>query len=291
MPRGTHSLRRARRAVATGALLVLALTGCAGTTAGSSGGAAPVAADSGSPVTVRSVSHASGSVRGGTVLTLAGTGMNIVHAVSVGGAAAPLRTRTDTKVTVRVPAAKDFRPGTAAIALRTESGEELAHGTFRYREVNGVDRELRYVLTYWKHYNPAYEALDDNDCVDFASQALLRRGWTQQDDWVHADAVLDSGAAWRSSTAFRDFMDEHPELGTPLTDSERSKVKLGDIVQFDWDRSGDRDHTGVVTRIVKQGGHIRIFFAGHTNDSDYRSVDTAITVDHPGGEAFYFSLK
>ena len=46
------------------------------------------------------------------------------------------------------------------------------------------------------------------------------------------------------------------------------------------------------TRVVRSSnGHIEIDFAGHTNDSDYRSVDTAITKDHPGGVAYYWSLK
>ena len=67
-------------------------------------------------------------------------------------------------------------------------------------------------------------------------------------------------------------------------------MKPGDVVQFDWDGTGDRDHTGVVTRVAHDGGRIRIAFAGHTKDSDYRDVDDAITVDHPGGTAYYWSL-
>ncbi|MDQ1513521.1 MAG: hypothetical protein QOC59_1363 [Microbacteriaceae bacterium] len=297
-----RSLGHAWSGAAVGALVALALSGCApsqsaagepgaGSSAGSSGASAPVAADSGSPVTVRTISSTSGSVRGGTRLTVSGSGLSLIRTVSVGGTAATIGTQTSTKVTARVPAAAGFQPGTAAVTLKTAEGTTVGKGTFRYRVVDGVDRQLRYVLTYWKNYNPDYEALDDNDCVDFASQSLLQRGWTQQDDWVHAENVLASGAAWRSSTAFRDFMSQHPELGTALTDSERDQVKLGDIAQFDWDGSGDRDHTGVVTRIVKQDGHIRIYFAGHTNDSAYRSVDTAITKDHPGGTAYYWSLK
>jgi hypothetical protein len=116
------------------------------------------------------------------------------------------------------------------------------------------------------------------------------RGWKQQGDWTHAKAVAQSGGAWISSTLFRDFMTAHPELGTALTDDERAKVKVGDVVQFDWDGTGDRDHTGVVTRVTTDGGTIRIGFAGHTTDSDYRDVDEAITKDHPGGAAFYWSL-
>ena len=197
-------------------------------------------------------------------------------------------TAHDGSVTFSTPSAAAFVPARDAVELRAASGTTVARTTYRYRIVDGVDRELAYVLKYWKHYNPAYEALGDNDCVDFTSQALLQRGWHQQGDWTHADAVLDSGAAWRSSTAFRDFMSAHPELGTPLTDQQRSKVKLGDVVQFDWDRSGDRDHTGVVTAVEKTAAGTVIRFAGHTADTDYASVDDAIA---GGATVSYWSIR
>ncbi|MGN6743142.1 MAG: amidase domain-containing protein [Amnibacterium sp.] len=294
MPRGKRSSRRAYGAVLLGALLVTGLAGCSLLPAAAEGGgAAPVGGDTAAAgsADVRAVSPASGSVKGGTTVTLTGTGLDDVRAVTVAGTTVPARTK-DGAVVFTSPSAARFAAGTDRVTLRTASGAAVGSTTYRYRVVDGVDRELAYVLKYWQHYNPAYEPLGDDDCVDFTSQALLQRGWTQQDDWVHADDVFDSGAAWRSSTAFRDFMEEHPALGTPLTDQQRSQVKLGDVVQFDWDRSGDRDHTGVVTRIVKsKDGHIEIDFAGHTNDSDYRSVDTAITKDHPGGAVYYWSLK
>lgn len=292
MPRGKRSFQRAGRAAILAAMVVVGLSACSlGTSA--AGGTAPVGGDiAGLPTdNIASVSPTSGSVKGGTSVTVSGTGLSSVRTVRIGGAVVPA-TAHDGSVTFSTPSAAAFVPARDAVELRAASGTTVARTTYRYRIVDGVDRELAYVLKYWKHYNPAYEALGDNDCVDFTSQALLQRGWHQQGDWTHADAVLDSGAAWRSSTAFRDFMSAHPELGTPLTDQQRSKVKLGDVVQFDWDRSGDRDHTGVVTRITKsKSGHIEIYFAGHTNDSDYRSVDTAITKDHPGGLVYYWSLK
>jgi hypothetical protein len=292
MPRGKRSFQRAGRAAVVAAMIVVGLSACSLGTS-DAGGTAPLGGDTAGPSTgnVRAVSPASGSVKGGTSVTVSGTGLSAVRTALVGGAVVPAAAHAGS-VTFTTPSASAFVPATDAVVLRTGSGATVGRTTYHYRMADGVDRELAYVLKYWKHYNPAYEALADNDCVDFTSQALLQRGWKQQGDWMHADAVLDSGAAWRSSTAFRDFMAENPELGTALTDQQRSKVKLGDVVQFDWDRSGDRDHTGVVTRITRsKSGHIEIDFAGHTNDSDYRSVDTAITKDHPGGVAYYWSLK
>ena len=68
-------------------------------------------------------------------------------------------------------------------------------------------------------------------------------------------------------------------------------VKVGDVVQFDWDDSGDRDHTGVVTSVVtERDGSIEIRYAGHTDATLDRSVDWAITEYHPGGVAYYWSI-
>ncbi len=286
---------RLTRATALGALLVVGLAGCSLLSAprsSSESGSAPVNPESAVPAaSIARVSPASGTVKGGTTLTVTGESLGTARSAALAGTTVPV-TVHDGKVEVRTPAAARFVPATDTLTLRNAAGATIASAHYRYRITDGVDRELAYVLKYWKHYNPAYEVLADNDCVDFTSQALLQRGWKQQGDWVHAADVLDSGLAWRSSTSFRDFMEQHPELGTALTDQQRSKVKLGDIVQFDWDRTGDRDHTGVVTRITKsKSGKIEIYFAGHTNDSDYRSVDTAITKDHPGGIAYYWSLK
>lgn len=154
-----------------------------------------------------------------------------------------------------------------------------------------VKAQIDYALTYWKDYNSAeYGVLGDNDCVNFASQSLVARGWQQDDEWFHDGDVYASSDSWRSSTAFRDWLETRPDLATALDDSQRDQVSVGDIVQFDWDDSGDRDHTGIVTRVTHDGGSTQVYFAGHTDDSDYRSVDTAITEDHPGASVYYWHI-
>lgn len=155
-----------------------------------------------------------------------------------------------------------------------------------------VQAQLDYVLAYWSDYNlDDYGVLDDNDCVNFTSQSLIERGWEMDDDWwtEGTGSDFDYSSPWVSSTSFRDYLEESGRA-VALSDEQRDQVKLGDVVQFDWDNSGDRDHTGVVTRIETSGDAITIYFAGHTEDSDYRSVDDAITVDHPGGTAYYWSI-
>jgi hypothetical protein len=176
--------------------------------------------------------------------------------------------------------------------LQERPSSSSASATDRQPQDAAVEAQLAYVLKYWKHYNTAeYGVVPDNDCVDFASQSLIVRGWTMDDDWW-SDGTgedFDFSSAWVSSTAFMNYLEESGRARA-LTDSQRDQVKLGDIVQFDWDNSGDRDHTGVVTRITGTGDNIEIYYAGHTDDTDYRSVDWAITVNHPGASVYYWSI-
>ena len=279
--------------VALGALVVDgSLAGCSGAKDGA-GSSAPAEAASAAPAgatpAVRSVSPATASVRGGTEVTVTGSGLAAVTAVRIAGVDVPVTSASADRVVFTAPGSTDFASTKVDAALRAGS-TTVASTALDLAPVDGTDRQLQYLLKYWKDYNPAYQPLGSTDCVDFTSQSLLERGWKQQGTWTHAEAVAQSGGAWISSTMFRDFMTAHPELGTALSDDQRDQVKLGDVVQFDWDGSGDRDHTGVVTRITQDGDTIRIGFAGHTKDSDYRDVDEAITKDHPGGTAYYWSL-
>jgi len=155
-----------------------------------------------------------------------------------------------------------------------------------------VQAQMDYTLAHWNNYNAlAYGVLGENDCVNFASQSLIARGWTMDATWNNprnGDAY-GASAAWRSSTALMHYLADSGKA-TALTDAQRDRVKVGDIVQFDWDNSGDRDHTAVVSRVERTGDTISISYAGHTEDTDYRTVDFAITQRHPGGTAYYWSI-
>ncbi|MCY7290105.1 MAG: amidase domain-containing protein [Cryobacterium sp.] len=152
--------------------------------------------------------------------------------------------------------------------------------------------QVSYMLAHWTDYNTDdYGIIGDNDCVNFTSQSLIERGWTMDDQWwaEGTGSDFDTSSPWISSTAFRDYVAQSGRA-TALTDDQRDQVKIGDVAQFDWDNSGDRDHTGVVTRVEGSGDNIQIYYAGHTDDTDFRSVDYAITEKHPGATAYYWSI-
>ena len=220
----------------------------------------------------------------GAVLAVGATAL-VVQALE--GSADPAKTVQSTDATAPAATDQPARPTPTESAAAAPVAAAPAVSA-------AVTAQVDYLLAHWsvENYNLAeWGVLGENDCVYFASQAMIARGCTMDAVWSSAKNgnAYDSSAAWRSSTAFMKYIAQTGKA-TALTDQQRDKVKVGDIAQFDWDNTGDRDHTGIVTKVEKVGETVSIFFAGHTLDSDYRSVDTAITVDHPGGTAYYWSV-
>ena len=106
--------------------------------------------------------------------------------------------------------------------------------------------------------------------------------------WYYDAGTRQMSPAWTSSTALRDYLLTQPGRATPLTDAQRAEVKVGDIAQFDWDGSGDRDHTATVTRVEHTEHGTKVWVGGHTKDADYWDVDQALS---GGGSVHYFSLR
>jgi len=286
------------RPLVAGALavaLMASLAACSGDAGGSTSGSGSSAADAVTAVTALSVSE--GSVTGGTTLTLTGTGLADVTAVTFGTTAASAVTAVSAEeLTVTTPAAVNYATGPVEITLAEgDAAATTSDLTYTYTVVTPVDAQMNYLLTYWQDRNEAeYGSYGDNDCVNFTSQSLIARGWVQDSEWNHttnSDGSHSYSSAWLSSTSMMKYFTARPELATALSDEQRDQVVIGDIVQFDWDNSGDRDHTGVVTRVEGSGADRVIYFAGHSLDSDFRSVDVAITTDHPGGTAYYWHLN
>lgn len=156
-----------------------------------------------------------------------------------------------------------------------------------------VARETAYVERWWRRANPAYGSRGGTDCVNFTSQALHARGWPMTADWG-TSTVLGRRAAtpsWVSSTAMMRWLAARPGLATALDDRHRDEVAVGDVAQFDWDASGDRDHTAVVTRVQHEGGRIVIEVAEHSPAGLHDSVDALIARHGGRGVIHYWHLR
>ncbi len=283
-------------------------------------------ADAG-PVVTSGLSTAAAPFTGGTQVTVQGQHLDEVTGVSVGGNPAPIVSATADAVTFAVPAVDDAVRGAVEVAFTDASGRPvdietpmasaaasvgpsavtteltgIANASVRpagttqqaltltITDDERINAQVDYVLTYWSSYNTAqYTVLSGVDCANFASQSLVARGWAMDGTWYYDAATGAMGPAWSSSTAMRDWLLSRPDLATPLDDSQRDQVKVGDIAQFDWDSSGDRDHTAVVTRVEHTDAGTRIWVGGHTKDADYWDVDEALATG--GGSVTYFSLN
>ncbi len=184
-----------------------------------------------------------------------------------------------------------------SFGIKTESGVEfkkvfsvsIAAPPRKPTSDKRVNKQLDYVDRRWNtRENDDYVYIEDNDCANFASQTLAARGFNTSWVWSQKDKLPT--ATWVRATLLNSYLRTLPGVKR-IGDSRRDLVKPGDLVFFDWDRSGDSDHVGVVNLIQKQAdGSIRIFFAGHTSHKHYRSVDWTIQVLQPNARVEYLSL-
>ena len=242
-----------------------------------------------------------GSVAGGTVVTVTGADLGKVASARFGANAGEVVSVTIDTVTISTPASTGLSLGTVPVKLldvdgktvtvdSARSGEPVAAPlSFRYIADPKVAAQTAYVLAHWQNYNSAeYGRLPGTDCVNFTSQSLVARGWAMDAEWSFNAGTSQYSPAWASSTAFAAYLAAHPERAAALDDGQRAQVKVGDVVQFDWNSSGDRDHTGIVTRVEKTAGGVQVYYASHTMDNDFKSVDESLA--NAGGTVSYWSI-
>ncbi|MFF2050606.1 DUF1287 domain-containing protein [Leifsonia sp. NPDC058194] len=293
-----RSRRRIASVVAVAAAAALLFTGCAGepspATKALVGATTKATPDTAS---VSAVEPAAGSVSGGTI-TLTGSNLENVASVQIGSQPAVVTAASAGKVTVAVPASQSFQAGAVPIAVTDKSGKTVATDgkTYDYQVQTPVDKQLAYAMTYWKNYNSA-EWGDLNsvggDCANFVSQTLIARGWTMNDDWYNKNAAADWSPAWGYVPSMDAYFQENAAaLGlTEYSFDQRDKIKVGDIVMFDWNDNDSLDHVQIVSAVENVDGQIKIKMVGHNEDTDYRDLDTTITVDHPGAIGHFWSLS
>jgi hypothetical protein len=187
----------------------------------------------------------------------------------------------DGSVTAVAPAALHYQPADAAIVVASgdETVEQTAPLSFAYAVETGVDAQMQYALKHWKDYNSAdWGNLNSvgGDCANFVSQTLIQRGWSPA--WGYVPAM----DKWFASEGGPDV--------TRLSLEQREQVKVGDVGIFDWNLNDIPDHVMLVSSVKVVDGVTKIAFASHNLDGDYRDLDEVITVEHPGANAWFWSI-
>ncbi|MBF4615755.1 amidase domain-containing protein [Curtobacterium sp. VKM Ac-1376] len=185
---------------------------------------------------------------------------------------------------------------TPTAAATPAAGAAVATTTLAYAALTDVDRQLAYAMRYWKDYNLAeYGTMNPigGDCANYVCQTLIARGWEQRSDWYNRAAGAEHSATWTYCPTMDPWLEDHAaEFAlTRRSSDERDKVKIGDIVFFDWNANGSPDHTTIVSEVFTEpDGTIRIKSASHNQDGPYRDLDEMITVQHPGGSAWFHTF-
>ncbi|WP_144715869.1 amidase domain-containing protein [Curtobacterium pusillum] len=176
------------------------------------------------------------------------------------------------------------------------ASEAVATTTLAYAALTDVDRQLQYAMAHWKDYNLAeYGTMNPigGDCANYVSQTLIARGWEQRSDWYNRSAGAEHSATWTYCPTMDPWLTANAaEFGlTRRSLDERDKVKVGDIVFYDWNDNDSPDHTTIVSEVFTEpDGTIRIKSASHNQDGPYRDLDEMITVQHPGGTAWFHTF-
>jgi hypothetical protein len=224
--------------------------------------------------TAVSLDHTIGRTANTRTLWLTGTNLGNVSSVLIDGVPTTrLTLASPTRLGFVVGTAPDFQADTATVSLVTASDGAVVPTplSFTWTVQNRVDRQMRYAFLHWNDFASArYGYLPGNDCANFTSQTLKARGWRTGPVW-YDKGQGDWSGTWVSSTALSTWLGKRPDLATHLTYTQRDAVRVGDIVQFNYEGVGTWwDHTAVVSKVVVlPDGHEDISYVAHTNNTRY----------------------
>lgn len=247
---------------------------------------------------VHEMATVAGSLSGGEAVTITGENLAAVSRVTFGGRAATGITEVSNEtVIVTVPHSIDYSAGTVEVEVfatadfdRVASTRPLAYD---YQTLTAVDRQLEYAFDHWRDYNTAqygdFNALG-GDCMNFVSQTLVARGWTQTAEWFN-DRGIDWASPFIYVPAFDEWMTAHPEYGAvKLGMKDIDKLKVGDVVMLDWERNGFFNHAQIVSGVEHVDGETEVYMVGHNLDSIYRDLGATVAAESPDAIAWFWSL-
>lgn len=126
---------------------------------------------------------------------------------------------------------------------------------FRAMAGYNYPKMVAYANKHWKNYSDDWRRYD-NDCTNFISQAMWAGGWkatagsisSRKDNkkWFYGTTKLGTSYTWAGAENWYWFAQKH---------SKRTKIlprvwdlAYADVLQADWDRNGNINHTMIVTK-------------------------------------------
>lgn len=177
--------------------------------------------------------------------------------------------------------AQAYRDGIAAAAATTSSqptGGDV-DAQVAYLRAHATD----YDVEQWGDYNPA-----GGDCVNFASQGLLARGWRMDGTWS-STGPWGASKAWRDTAAMDDYLSAQGFSFSTMADLDR--VRMGDVGVFDWgDDNPGLDHTMTVSDVKYSPSGPILSFASHNTDGADRPLPKVLSESGSGASVRIYSI-
>ena len=142
-----------------------------------------------------------------------------------------------------------------------------------------------YATKYWKDYNTAYRRMS-NDCTNFISQAMRAGGWGMVTGWYQSNNVwwynsLNQSWTWGGAENWYWFA---TGSGRTSTLGNVWYTGLADVLQIDFDRNNNINHTMIVTYVTSSQRYLTY----HTTDTLNRSLSSILSA-YPS--AWYYAHR
>lgn len=143
-----------------------------------------------------------------------------------------------------------------------------------------------YATKYWRNYNSAYRRMT-NDCTNFISQAMRAGGWAMNSGWYRSNSSwwynsLNQSFPWGGAENWYWFASSHSHRTYIL--SNVWSMGLADVLQMDFDRNNNINHTMIVTSV----GSSQRYLTYHTTDHLNRSLSSILS-SYPS--AWYYAHR
>jgi hypothetical protein len=133
--------------------------------------------------------------------------------------------------------------GVPAFAYDAEEEKNVRQMRGRYDRI----KAYKYAELWWNGYNPAYQRMKGNDCTNFISQVLYAGGMPMVPSPSRSKGWWYRGNTWSFSWAVAHSLKlALPRLLHAQEVSDPRRLKVGDIICYDWDGDGRWQHNTVV---------------------------------------------
>lgn len=169
-----------------------------------------------------------------------------------------------------------------AVILSTAGATIASAGTYNHEAAKN------YALKYAENPNWLWYRTYDQDCTNFVSQSLYAGGWSMiryvsapEDAWFYKNgynAGVGYSYSWTVANDLFVFMSRHSGRAEFVGFSTQkppysSKLKVGDIIQIDFERDGRIDHSLIITGYGSNGN---LLVSGHSVTLKDESLEAVI---------------